>query len=129
MTRAGQPTQWHRHVLPGSVKALLAGGATAMMLLALNSLGEAAEVPSVIKQGHTLVTRLCAGCHAIEKAGTSPRLAAPEFRHLGRKGDVGDLVARLQHGQLVDHEDMPDFRFSSEEAQAIVAYLRSIQGP
>jgi hypothetical protein len=43
--------------------------------------------------------------------------------------DLSELVHRLRRGPILGHEDMPVFRFTREEAQAIVSYLRSIQAP
>jgi hypothetical protein len=56
-------------------------------------------------------------------------LSAPAFRNLERGVDLSELVTRLQRGLIAGHQDMPVFRFARGEAQAVVAYLRSIQKP
>jgi hypothetical protein len=38
-------------------------------------------------------------------------------------------MGRLRQGREPSHPDRPDFRFSRNDADAAVAYLRSIQGP
>jgi mono/diheme cytochrome c family protein len=112
--------------------ALLNGrlaAAAVAMVLALSAHGESAEIDAFIKQGHSLVTRMCGTCHAVEKHDSSPHASAPAFRNLERHLDLGELVDRLRRGPIAGHDDMPVFRFTRDEAQAIVAYLRSIQAP
>jgi cytochrome c len=86
----------------------------------------AAETPQ--QRGRGLAQRLCGDCHAIGRSGTSPLPAAPRFRALDDRINLSQLPRRLQSGQLTGHQDMPTFRFSSDDADAIVAYMRSIQG-
>ena len=89
----------------------------------------AAAERSLTTKGRALVTRMCASCHAIGKDDPSPHPAAPPFRHLDRQLDLDTLAERLRRGVFSGHHDMPMFRFSSDDAHAVVAYLRSIQGP
>jgi mono/diheme cytochrome c family protein len=70
---------------------------------------------------------MCASCHAIGKDGLSPHKGAPEFRHLDRRVDLDGFMERLREGITVGHPDMPDFRFTREDARAFVLYIRSIQ--
>jgi len=79
------------------------------------------------ERGHALVTRLCAQCHAVGTAGSSPHPAAPVFRRLQRTLDFNGFVDRLQQGLMVAHPDMPTFRFTRQDARAVAAYLSSIQ--
>jgi mono/diheme cytochrome c family protein len=39
------------------------------------------------------------------------------------------LDQRIREGLLTGHEDMPMFRFGRNDADAMVAYIRSIQVP
>lgn len=80
-------------------------------------------------RGRTLAVRLCAQCHAIGKTDKSSRAGAPPFRHLDRRINLDTFASRLRQGLMSGHYDMPEFRFSREDARALVAYLRSIQGP
>lgn len=87
----------------------------------------AAESGSLAEQGQALAERMCAPCHAIGKAGSSPHAAAPAFRDIGRRVDLDHLTDRLREGLTSGHPDMPTFRFTRDDARALVAYLRSIQ--
>jgi mono/diheme cytochrome c family protein len=81
------------------------------------------------QRGKRLSQRLCGECHAIEQSGASPMPAAPRFRELDNRLDLSQLPRRIRNGLLSGHQDMPMFRFSRDDADAIVAYMRSIQGP
>ena len=101
-------------------------------LIANASLGDQAEAAgpkSLVAEGHALVTRMCASCHATGKNDESPNPAAPPLRHLDRQLDLDTFADRLRRGVFSGHHDMPMFRFSRDDAHAVVAYLRSIQGP
>lgn len=75
-----------------------------------------------------MITRQnCSGCHAIGRVGTSPNRRAPPFRTLGARYPLADLTEALTEGIISGHNEMPQFQFSGPQAQAIVAYLQSIQ--
>src|SRR5262245_31536447 len=86
-----------------------------------------AETPQ--QRGEVLARGMCSPCHAIGKTGTSKNPAAPRFRRLDDQTNLAKLSVRLQGGLLTGHEAMPLFRFSREDADAMVAYIRSVQGP
>jgi mono/diheme cytochrome c family protein len=93
-------------------------------------------VGSPVSQAQTLQQRgaeiaygLCSRCHAIGKSGESPLLAAPRFRSLDSRTNLSKLSRRIQEGLLTGHEDMPMFRFDRDDADAMVAYIRSVQVP
>lgn len=75
-----------------------------------------------------LAQRLCGNCHAIDRSGASPLPAAPRFRTLDERIDLSALPGRLRNGRLTGHQDMPTFRFTRGDADALVAYMRSVQG-
>ena len=77
--------------------------------------------------GRVLVKTYCAGCHAIERTGSSPYPAAPPFRTLNEKYDVEGLSEALVEGLVSGHPDMPEYAFDPAEAAAIVAYLKSLE--
>ena len=77
--------------------------------------------------GKELLTRLCAQFHAIGQEGQSPHLGAPPFRSIGDRYDIRDLTERMTDRLISTHPDMPDFRFSQADAEAVRAYLYSIQ--
>ncbi len=80
-------------------------------------------------RGESIVAVYCASCHAIGKTGDSPHIVAPAFRDLHLRYDVGDLEEGLVEGLVSGHPDMPEFSFSPEEADDIIAYLRSLERP
>ena len=81
------------------------------------------------RRGRTLAIRLCAQCHAIGKSDASPKIGAPPFRHLESRIGLDNFQQRLRQGLMSSYHDMPVFRFTREDARAMVAYLRSIQRP
>lgn len=85
------------------------------------------QLDAVQERGRALVTKNCAGCHAVERSGASPRADAPAFRTLGHRYPVEALEEALGEGILSGHPDMPEFVFDSEDVGAIIAYLRVIQ--
>ncbi len=76
--------------------------------------------------GLGLVTTYCADCHAVGEVGESPHTPAPPFRELHLRYDVGFLAEALVEG-MVAHPDMPEFEFDPEQAEAIIAYLESLE--
>jgi cytochrome c len=81
------------------------------------------------RRGRVLAVRLCAQCHAIGRSDVSARPTAPPLRHLHKRVNLDTFASRLRQGLMSGHYDMPEFRFSREDARAMVAYLRSIQRP
>jgi len=81
------------------------------------------------REGRALAERMCRQCHAIGISGSSPHAGAPPFRELSRRVDLDLFANQLREGLTSGHPDMPTFRFSREDARALVAYLREIQGP
>ena len=91
--------------------------------------GGAAERASLAQRGHDLVAKMCASCHAIGNDDPSPHVGVPAFRNLDRGTDLDSFADRLRQGLMASHPDMPMFRFSRDDAYAVSAYVRSIQGP
>lgn len=101
------------------IVALLLGlGSTSVGAQSLNKL----EV-----RGRTLLTRMCAACHAVDARGRSRHILAPAFRTIGQRYDIDDLVERLREGFTAPHPDMPTFRLTRNNALAVQAYLKAIQ--
>lgn len=101
---------------------------TCLLLLAVSGpVLPAATAGELEDQGKALLTRLCARCHAVEKTGNSPHVGAPPFRTIGDRYDIRELTERMSERLISTHPDMPDFQFSQADAQAVRAYLYSIQ--
>lgn len=78
-------------------------------------------------RGRALLQDNCARCHAIGKADVSPLKGAPPFRIIGQSYDLDRFARYLRRGIASSHPDMPEFRFRADDADAVVAYLRTIQ--
>ncbi len=101
-------------------------GIVFLLVCAAGATGHAAEDGQ--QRGKTLLTAMCARCHAVGRTGKSPHQDAPPFRTFGDdKLYDNDFAERLQDGLSTIHPDMPTFHFSREDADAAVNYLRSIQ--
>lgn len=82
-----------------------------------------------VQRGRALATKMCGQCHALGRSGQSPLAQAPAFRNLSRRLDLDTFGERLRDGLISGHKDMPRFTFGREDADAFVAYLRSIEAP
>ncbi|MBI5320375.1 MAG: cytochrome c [Bradyrhizobium sp.] len=82
------------------------------------------------RQGKEMLQKLCASCHSIGRTGASPNKLAPPFRSFSEtKLYDSDLKQRLLTGLTSIHPIMPTFRFSREDAEEVLSYMRSIQEP
>lgn len=97
--------------------------------LLMSQVSGACQAETAQQRGKVIAQGLCSRCHAIETTGESPHPAAPRFRSLDARTDLSKLAQRIRGGLLTGHEDMPMFRFDGDDADAMVAYIRSIQGP
>ncbi len=105
------------------------GLALLMCLTAVADGRQAVAQPDMAERGRALVSELCSNCHAIETSGASPHAGAPPFRELGEHIELDTFADRLREGLQSTHADMPSFRFSRNDARAVIAYLRSLQTP
>lgn len=104
-----------RHILAAFAAALLLAGVV----------GAHAQEP--VARGRALLKEYCASCHAIDRLDTSPHRAAPPFRVIGDSFDLDRFARQLRRGLASSHPDMPEFHFNADDADAVVAYLRTIQ--
>jgi len=95
--------------------------------LALLILGSTAQAQEPNRHGRTILKEFCAPCHAIGKTNRSRQGSAPPLRTLGRSFDLDQFPRLLERGISSTHPDMPEFKFSEDDAHAAAAYLRSIQ--
>lgn len=96
-------------------------------LLAVLMSGSAALAQEPSQHGRALLKEFCGSCHALDKTGDSPMATAPPFRALGANLDLDRFARQLERGLLSGHPDMPEFKFSAEDARDASAYLREIQ--
>ncbi len=77
-------------------------------------------------RGRYIAVTLCASCHAIDEERDSPRPDAPPMLTLIDRYDPEMLTEDLIEGIRVGHDGMPNFDMSVLEADALVAYLKSL---
>jgi cytochrome c len=103
---------------------------TMLISMALSVLSCRAQTLTAPQQrGEVIARGMCSGCHAVGKIGVSPRPDAPRFRTLNRQTNLDKLAQRLREGLMTGHEGMPTIRFDRDDADAMVAYLRTLQSP
>jgi cytochrome c len=79
-------------------------------------------------RGHAVAQRECAGCHAVEATGASPRPAAPAFASLEMQHTAG-LDGRVAELARLGHYEMPPLKLSPGEARDVAAYIQSLGAP
>jgi len=107
------------------VAALLVLSACAGGLPMMTPLDSGAQ----IARGHDLAEERCSTCHAIGPSGDSPVEAAPAWREIHDRFTGRSLNAVLSQGISHTEPRMPSFDLSDGDANALAAYLRSIQAP
>ncbi|GJD55587.1 c-type cytochrome [Methylobacterium dankookense] len=103
----------------------LAAGALALLPVLLTQPASAWDRQA--ERGRALARRDCAGCHAVGRTGASPLRQAPPFRSLHERYPVEDLAEALAEGIRTGHPTMPEFRFDPDEAEALIAYLKTLE--
>lgn len=98
-----------------------------LALLVLVSLVNPVQAQDPIRRGRALVGEFCSRCHAVARWGKSPNRDALPLRMLGRNFDLDQFPRLLERGISSTHPDMPEIKFSEDDAHATAAYLRSIQ--
>lgn len=85
--------------------------------------------PQLAKRGRAIAQENCGRCHAVGTRGESANPKSPPFRHLARKYPLNNLEEALAEGIVVGHEgeEMPQFRLTAAQIEALLAYLNSIQ--
>lgn len=85
-----------------------------------------ADSEAMAKKGKALAQRNCSWCHAIGPDGQSPNAKAPEFRNMQRRHPLLALRTPLSRSIAALHEQMPRFKLSDREVDAIVTYINSL---
>jgi tetratricopeptide (TPR) repeat protein len=79
-----------------------------------------------VREGRTLVEISCAPCHAVGPRGASPNTKAPAFHELQKRYDMLSLRTPITRGLAAPHDDMPQFKPSEAQLDAVVAYINSL---
>lgn len=78
------------------------------------------------KSGLALARRECAGCHAVEVSGDSPRPMAPPFRLLATRLTGPRLEESLTMVADLGHGEMPPARLDQAELRVLATYIDSL---
>lgn len=105
----------------GLALGLVLGLGTALLLDAA-PLG-AAGAAKLAARGRAVLQDNCARCHAIDLSGDSPMKTAPPMREIYPRFAPRELQAELSEGMVSHFRDMPQIEFTSEDVDAILAYL------
>jgi len=82
--------------------------------------------PANSQRGHELAARLCASCHVIDRATSSPVLAdVPSFPAIAAR--AGATAEHLAGRIIVPHPAMPGVALTADEIRDIVAYIVSLK--
>lgn len=112
----------------GTTRHFLTSAAIAALLCFVWSASAQAQPLSRLEhRGQALLTKFCAECHAVGASEPSPHFRAPPLRMIAQRYDIDVLVELLQEGFTAPHPEMPRFKFSSQDARAVQAYLYAIQ--
>lgn len=77
-------------------------------------------------RGRETAENRCAGCHAVGRSGTSPRVDAPTFADLRRRYRSPALLRELEASDQVGHYGMPIVQTSATERADLAAYVESL---
>ncbi len=86
------------------------------------------QAQNLAADGRDIAEAQCAGCHAVGANGDSPNPTSPPFRTVLSRYRADVLRDELIAGIQVTHP-MPNFQFNPQGADALIAYLQSIQAP
>jgi mono/diheme cytochrome c family protein len=111
----------------GAVTRSLIGRLGLVAAMLIQSGGAALAQTTSLERGRALVQQDCAQCHAIGATGDSPYQSAPRFRELQQRIPLDGLSQALTEGTIFGHPQMPPFKFSPDQVQDIIEYLKSIQ--
>jgi mono/diheme cytochrome c family protein len=123
-----------RPALAGRLRRLLLAGVLALPLPLLANAAAAmpadAQNPDNAESvaiGRTAAQTYCATCHAIGRTGASPNKSSPPLRRVAHKyRDKSISSILIIDGTVVEHKGMPRFEISVQEADGLIAYIRSL---
>jgi mono/diheme cytochrome c family protein len=81
----------------------------------------------LVETGRKLAQLNCAACHATDYGDESRNAAAPPLRALSERYPGALLADAFPQRMRVGHPAMPDFAFTDENLDALLAYLLTIQ--
>ena len=114
-----------------TLAAVRAGIGAALLGAALvaSAAGEVEARSPDVQRGKAIAKRLCARCHSVTPGADSPVALAPPFRQLPQRYPVEHLAEALAEGIVTGHPDMPQFKFSPAEIDALLSFIDSLAPP
>jgi hypothetical protein len=79
------------------------------------------------RRGRVPRLRPLCGVPRDRRAGACKHPDAIPFRRMSERFEIDGLEESLAEGIMVGHLDMPEFRFRPDDAQALTAYIASLQ--
>lgn len=122
----------NRHTLLSN-SACLQNRKIILVLIAVVTLSAAwplsaeAQRSPVEQRGFAFAKANCAHCHSIDKVSLSPLAIAPPFRYLHHQYPVENLEEALAEGIVTGHPTMPEFQLEADQAQDLIAFLKSLE--
>lgn len=111
-----------RFAFSAALCALLIGAAGCQTISLVTGEDEGARM-----RGRETAENRCAGCHAVGRSGTSPRIDAPTFADLRRRYRSPALLRELEASDQVGHYGMPITPTSAAERADLAAYVESLR--
>jgi mono/diheme cytochrome c family protein len=115
-----------RILMVASALLLAACALTSVVGAQVGGAGVEIDLDALVEDGRVIAEAGCARCHGVGEFGESPNSAAPLFRTLLSRYRADVLEEELVNGIRVAHP-MPEFQFSPQGVDALMAYLRSVQ--
>lgn len=100
----------------------------AMILLA-TAFCTPASADDLVRRGREIAELNCSPCHAVSATDTSKHPEAPPMRDLAKRYPLDALEEAFVEGIYSGHPDMPEFKATSDQVEALLAYLDTIQTP
>ena len=112
----------------GRSSRLWTGALAAFLILPSTVEAQNKALPDpLFDRGMALVSHNCGRCHAIESKGKSPHSEAPPFRDLLQRYPIDALEESFIDEIYSQHPDMPVFKVTPEQLDAILYYIAIIQ--
>ena len=77
--------------------------------------------------GLAILEQNCLRCHAVGPGGRSPHSSAPLFSQIVQRYDPELLAEAFAEGIVTGHPDMPEFVYTVDEIEDIIAFLKTLQ--
>ncbi len=97
------------------------------IILVVSATAPASADEQSVRRGRAIAVTKCSYCHSIERAGRSPRTAAPPFRTLHKRYPVETLEDALAEGMSTGHPRMPEFRLEPDQVGDFISFLKSLE--